>query len=202
MKRILIIGSGGAGKSTLARQLGDIATARSVRTGTFLWTRGARPQKCPKQNGDCYILQRDVIHLDAKYWQPGWVETPKPEWQAIVEKLLQGDTWIIDGNFSGTLDLRLQAADTVIFLDFSRWLCTWRIIKRRWMYAGRTRPDVGADCPEKLDWEFLQWVWMYRDRSRPAVLEKLKQVQGQKQVIILRSPLEVQNFLQSLTELC
>ena len=33
-----------------------IATARSVRTGTFLWTRSARPQKCPKQNGDCYTF--------------------------------------------------------------------------------------------------------------------------------------------------
>jgi hypothetical protein len=30
---------------------------------TFLWTRGARPQKCPRPNrsGGCYIKQRSVI---------------------------------------------------------------------------------------------------------------------------------------------
>lgn len=60
MRKVLIIGSGGAGKSTLARQVGK-------------------------------ILGLDVIHLDAVYWRRGWTEPPKPEWQAIVQDLVQHD---------------------------------------------------------------------------------------------------------------
>src|SRR6266436_5243884 len=99
MKRVLIIGSGGAGKSTFARRLNN-------------------------------ILNLGLIHLDTLYWNPGWVETPKPEWRAIVEGLLGKDSWIIDGNYSGTLDIRIAACDTIIFLDIGRATCAWRILKR------------------------------------------------------------------------
>ena len=61
MQRIVIIGSGGAGKSTLAQQL------------------GAR-------------LDLPVIHLDALYWQPGWVETPRDALEVVVQEALQGPT--------------------------------------------------------------------------------------------------------------
>src|SRR5690349_3028678 len=88
MKKILVIGSGGAGKSTFAKQLSA-------------------------------ILHLEVLHLDALYWQAGWVETPKPEWKQRVTELLAGDAWIMDGNYSGTLDIRMQACDTVIFLDLA-----------------------------------------------------------------------------------
>jgi adenylate kinase family enzyme len=168
MKRILIIGSGGAGKSTLAKQLGD-------------------------------RLQIDVVHLDALYWKPGWVETPKLEWQERVESLIQQEAWIIDGNYSSTIDVRLPASDTVIFLDFPRWLCLWRVIKRWWIYRTKTRPDMGSGCPEKLDWQFIQWVWNYSKRSRPAILAKLERVKHEKTVIVLRSPNCLRQFLQELT---
>ena len=56
VKKIMIIGSGGAGKSTLSRQLQA-------------------------------ILDIEVIHLDALYWHSGWIETPKPQWQSIVQDL-------------------------------------------------------------------------------------------------------------------
>ncbi|MEH2257160.1 AAA family ATPase [Nostoc sp.] len=117
MKKILIIGSGGAGKSTLARELGT-------------------------------ILSLEVIHLDAWYWNPGWVETPKTEWQSIIQDLTLRESWIMDGNYGGTLDVRLSVADTVIFLDFPRILCLSRVIKRRFTYAGQSRPDMALDCPE------------------------------------------------------
>src|SRR5688572_30960534 len=78
MKRILVIGSGGAGKSTFARRLGK-------------------------------ILSIEVIHLDSIYWRPGWIETPKQEWKKRVEHLIAGDSWIMDGNYSGTLQLRFEA---------------------------------------------------------------------------------------------
>lgn len=163
----MIIGSGGAGKSTLARQLGE-------------------------------ILGLPVIHLDAEYWNPGWEPTPKPEWQETVQRLVQQDAWIMDGNYGGTMDLRLPIADTVIFLNLPRWLCLWRVVKRRWQYAGTTRPDMAANCPEQLSWEFLHWVWTYPARRQATILAKLDQLRPEQKVFILRSPAQVRQFVQEL----
>lgn len=79
----------------------------------------------------------------------------------------------MDGNYSGTLDVRLSVADTVIFLDFPRLLCLSRVIKRRLMYAGQSRPDMASDCPERLNWEFLKYIWSYLITRCPEILEKL-----------------------------
>ena len=168
MKKILIIGSGGAGKSTLARELGT-------------------------------ILDLEVIHLDTWYWNPGWVETPKAKWQSIVQDLTLRESWIMDGNYSGTLDVRLSVADTVIFLDFPRILCLARIIKRRFMYTGQSRPDMASDCPERLNWEFLKYIWSYPINRRHGILEKLSQVTLNQQVIILNEPRKVREFLQNIS---
>ena len=61
-----------------------------------------------------------LIHLDAHFWNPGWVPTPREEWRARHAELLSPDEWIIDGVYPGTLEERVAAADTVIFLDVPR----------------------------------------------------------------------------------
>jgi len=136
-----------------------------------------------------------VIHLDQHFWRPGWVEPSKDVWRDQVEELLKGERWIIDGNYGGTIELRLMHCDTVIFLDFPRHLCTYRVIKRAINYRGRTRPDLGEGCPEKVDWDFIKWTWNYPTRSRPRVLERLAKVEGRVRVIMLRSSREVEKFL-------
>lgn len=101
------------------------------------------------------ILDIPVIHLDVHYWQPGWVETPDEVWLERQKTLLNGESWIVDGNFGSTLDMRLGAADTVIFLDFSRFLCTYRVLKRLTMYRKGERPDMAEGCNERFDWDFI-----------------------------------------------
>ena len=164
MRKILVIGSGGSGKSTFAARL------------------GAR-------------LNLEVLHLDKFYWQPGWVEPPKAEWSKTVEDLIKRDGWIMDGNYSGTLGVRLAAADTVIWLDMPRVLCLWRILKRRAKYRNIVRPDMGAGCPEQFSLEFARWVWNYPRRSRPKVLALLKEHGAGKKIVRLRSHSEVEKFL-------
>ena len=167
MKRISIVGSGGAGKSTFAHQLAD-------------------------------ILHLPVIHLDALYWQPGWVATPQDEWSEKQQQFVQQESWIIDGNYTSTLDVRFTIADTIIFLDFPRLLCLYRAIKRRIQFAVKTRPDMAEGCPERIDHEFLLWIWNYPTNGRMRVLKKIEQHRGGKQIVILRSPRQVQQFLHSL----
>jgi adenylate kinase family enzyme len=165
MRRVLIIGSGGAGKSTFASQLGE-------RTGL------------------------PVVHLDALFWRAGWRETPREEWAARVEELIAADAWIMDGNYGGTMERRLAACDTVVFLDFPRALCLWRVIKRRAKFRGRSRPDVAEGCEERLTLEFVRWVWGYPRKRRPGVLKRLGELRGGQKVFVLRSPREAQRFLE------
>ena len=165
MHRILVIGSGGSGKTTVAKAL-------AARTGL------------------------PVIHLDQLFWHPGWISTPDDEWDRRVGALVAGDAWIMDGNYGRTLPLRLAAADTVVFLDRSRLVCTWRILKRRLRHIGRGRPDVAPGCPEQLSWEFMWWVWTYRTRRRPGILRSLETVRHQKQVVILKNERNVRHFLE------
>lgn len=167
MQRILVIGSGGSGKSSLARELGQ-------------------------------ILGLTVIHLDAYHWQPGWVEPPKPEWNARVAELVKGESWIIDGNYSGSLPVRLAACDTVLFLDLPRSLCVLRVTKRRLMQRWRGRPDMAPDCPEKLDLKFLGWIWDYPKRTRPKVLALIDDQGKDKTLIHLRRRRDVAMFLERL----
>lgn len=169
MRRILVIGSGGSGKTTLARRL------------------GAR-------------LGLEVVHLDALYWQAGWVEPPPEVWRERVTELALRGSWVMDGNYSGTLEQRLAACDTVVFLDLPRTLCLWRVLKRSFTYRGRSRPDMAAGCPEQLTLDFLLWVWRYPARSRPKVLRLLAAYAEGRRVVCLRSRAEVEEFLARLSK--
>ena len=59
-----------------------------------------------------------LIHLDQQYWLPGWVEPDEAAWQVRLREIIAGDRWIIDGNYGGSMTLRLTRADTVIYLDY------------------------------------------------------------------------------------
>jgi adenylate kinase family enzyme len=147
------------------------------------------------------LLDIEVKHLDRLYWQAGWTEPSKEEWLHKVKALTSEDSWVMDGNFGGTLEVRMQRCDTIVFLDLPRPLCLWRIAKRRLLYHNRSRPDMAEGCPEKLDWEFVKWVWSYSQRSRPKVVKLLREHSETKRIVWLRSRADVHNFLGSLKKL-
>lgn len=124
--------------------------------------------------------------------------TPDPEWDRLIADLTAGERWIMDGNYGRTLPGRLAAADTVIFLDMPRVVCTWRIIKRQLRYPGRVRPDAAPGCPERLTWEFVSWVWTYRSRRRPGILARLDAVRTNKRIVVLTNQREVNRYLSEL----
>lgn len=144
-------------------------------------------------------LKLPLYHLDAYYWKPGWTATPNEEWDIFLRELVEKDKWILDGNYSRTLNIRMQRADTVILLDYSRWLTVYRVIKRRIMYHGRTRPDMSKDCPESLDLPFLKWVWTFRKTRLPDILQQLAK-HPEKNIVILKSPKAAKHFLQRIKE--
>ena len=139
-----------------------------------------------------------VIHLDAEFWQPGWVEPVAAEWEKRAAELTQRPSWVMDGNYSGTFPQRMAAADTIIFLDFPTLTCLWRVTRRRLRYRNRTRPDVAPGCPEQLRFTFIKWIWDYRRRSRPKVVRALRSLAREKTVITLRGQGQVNDYLASL----
>ena len=138
-----------------------------------------------------------VIHLDAHFWHAGWVETPKAEWPAKVAALVQGDRWVMDGNYASTLAERLAACDTVVFLDRHRLVCLYRVLVRCLKFLGRTRPDMPENCPEKVDWEFLCWIWNYARDVKPVTLGLAREQAGARPVAILRSNREIAEFVRN-----
>ena len=143
MKRVLVIGSCGAGKSRFSKELHKI-------TGLPL------------------------IHLDVEFWNPGWVKPEKQDWVSNVGDLIERASWIIDGNYGGTMELRLSRADTVFWLDLSRTICVYRVLKRSLNVNGRRRSDLAEGCEEKLDFEFVKFVWDFPKKHRYKIVNALK----------------------------
>ena len=143
-------------------------------------------------------LGLEVTHLDSVFWKPGWVRISATEQETVVSKILGRSKWIIDGDHLRTQPARFRAADTIIFLDFPRWLCLWRTVTRFFVYRGRSRTGMAADCPERLNWALLRWVWRYSLDNRRQVLENIGRYGGYCQVVTLRSPKEVRQFLGTL----
>ena len=141
------------------------------------------------------ILSIEVHHLDAIFWKPGWISTPKNEQKDVQEELISHTSWIIDGNYGGTIDIRLQAADTIIFFDLSRWICIIRVLKRRFQYRNKKRTDMAEGCEERVSLEFMKWVWEYPEKQKPKILEKLRSLSNEKKIIILKSPKDVRDFV-------
>jgi len=169
MQRVLIIGAGGSGKTTVARRLAE-------RTGLPL------------------------IHLDSLYWRAGWQPTPAEEWRATVEQLVARQRWIVDGNYGGTLDLRLRACDTVVFLDLPRLVCLWRVLARQLRHVGAVRPELPAGCRERLSWEFLVWIWTYPARRRGDILQRLAALDKRQRVAILQSDAAIDEFINAIPQ--
>jgi adenylate kinase family enzyme len=166
MHRVLVVGSGGAGKSTFAARL---AAERGL----------------------------PLIHLDSRYWRAGWVPTPDKQWKERVNELVRGAEWVMDGNYGGTLDARIAACDTIIFLDLPRLVCIWRVIRRWWRHRGRSRPDMTPGCDEQLTLEFLRWIWSYPHSRRPDILRRIAALRPDQQGIMLRSVDDVEAFFRA-----
>jgi adenylate kinase family enzyme len=141
------------------------------------------------------LLDLPVIHLDAEYFQPGWVEPDHSAWRARVAELVAAPRWIIDGSHIGTLPARLPHADTVIILDLPTWICVWRVLLRIARGYGRVRPDSAPGCPERFDLEFLAFTAAFRRRQRQRIVSELSVFSGR--IITLESRREISAFLLS-----
>lgn len=142
-----------------------------------------------------------LVHLDREFWLPNWTEPTKEGWRARVATLVSAPAWVMDGNYGGTLDQRLAAADTVVWLDYGRIGCIARTIQRTLRYLGGTRPDMGPGCKERFDLAFLRYIWSFPGRHRPHILAALDRRPAGCALVRLTGPGAARRFLAGLNDL-
>jgi adenylate kinase family enzyme len=114
-----------------------------------------------------------VVHLDALFWKPGWVESERDAFRAAVTEALAPEAWISDGNFTSVADIRFALADTIVWLDQPTALCLWRAFWRAITQFGRARADLAPGCPEKIDPEFYRYILTWNRDARPRLQEAI-----------------------------
>jgi len=144
------------------------------------------------------ILKLPLIHLDAHYHKPNWQEPDKNEWQKTVFSLVQKPSWIMDGNFSDSFDIRIPRADTIVYLDYSSIRCCLRVLKRNVTYYGGTRSDIAEGCKESFDLSFLKFVLNFNRRNRSNIYNRLEKLKKNKNIIVLKNDSQVKSFLSQL----
>ena len=142
----------------------------------------------------------ELIHLDQYYHKPNWEEPKKVEWEKRVNNLVQKPSWIMDGNYSETMDIRIKNADTIIYLDYPILKCFWRVIKRVFKYNGIQRSDMANGCKEEFDLEFLYFVLMFNNKFRKEIIQKLNLVKDEKKILIFRTDKQADKFLAQISE--
>lgn len=142
-----------------------------------------------------------LVHLDKLYWCGQWEHVSREEFDAALENELAQPAWIIDGNFHRTLPRRLECCDTVFFFDLPTLVCLWGVIKRIFTHYGKTRADMGGNCPEYFDRNKISLyraALAFNKTRRREYLSTLENTQGV-QVIIFRSRREARKYLDALS---
>jgi adenylate kinase family enzyme len=141
MRRALVLGSSGSGKSTFARRLSRITGIPLVSIDAIYWQPGWRPSD-PKS------FETSMTQIAN---QPSWI--------------IDGNYLA-----SGSGEIRGARADTIFWFDLPRWVCMSGVLLRIARGHGRVRPEMAEGCPERFDPEFIRYVWTFRARRRSELL--------------------------------
>lgn len=168
MKKILVLGPSGSGKSTFTKMLNE-------------------------------KLNIPVLHLDNIYWEKNWVKRDDYLFIQDLKKFMQQETYIIDGNHNmQNLQMRINNADTIFFLNFNRLNCFYGALKRYIKYKNMTRESMADGCNEKLDFQFAKWIlWDYPKQKRKVILPLIKK-EFKGDFYIFNKRRKLNNFLQEL----
>lgn len=146
------------------------------------------------------VLGVKVFHLDTLFWQPGWTEPDPNEFERAVRRIIEGNAWIIEGNYSRALDRRLEASDTIIYLSSSRWRCAFNFLRRCWFE--RSRPDLPAGCREPVFNRgmiaHLRIILQYPKVKGPLHLKTVRTYRGMKFVYELDGRRQTDMFIEDV----
>ena len=135
-----------------------------------------------------------LFHLDMLYWNADKTTVEKSVFLERLSVVIEKDEWIIDGNYASTMELRLAACDTVIFLDYPLDICLNGIKERR----SKPRSDMPWIETED-DAEFIEFIKNFKEQQRPKIL-KLLDTYSNKNILIFTNREEADAFLTGDTQ--
>lgn len=162
MKKIIVIGSPGAGKSVFSKKLRDITNIQ-------------------------------LYHLDMLYHKKDGTHISKEELEEKLIEIFKKDSWIIDGNYQRTIEMRLKECDTVFLLDFPTEVCIEGAKSR----VGKKREDLPW-IEEKLDENFKQVISNFSKEKLPRIYELLDKYKDEIDINIFKSRDEADNYIQKI----
>ena len=127
-------------------------------------------------------LDLPVIHLDTLWSSPRGESVTVQEFDQKLDAILESPAWILDGNFSRTMPMRLQSCDTIIYLDHSRRACLWGMLRQ------------ALEGSKQINWRRLSWAYRTHESSRTQNSTWIAQARHA-QVIVLKSRKEANAFL-------
>jgi adenylate kinase family enzyme len=107
-------------------------------------------------------------HLDKYYFVENWVERDRQEFLDIQQSIVDTDSWIIDGNSIKSLEMRYAKADLVLYVNFPRWICLYRILKRI-LFPNTKINDRAEGCRDSLSWKLLEYTWTFDQRVEKSI---------------------------------
>jgi len=135
-----------------------------------------------------------VTHYDELAWRKNWKEEEQKIVEQKLKKIITQDEWIIEGFIHPAAKIKLQLADTIIYLDYPGWLAAWGGLARWWKHRGKTRPEMAEGCVEKFDWKYLKVMW--RRGERPEIEEAITGFENK--IILLKTRKETEKFVANL----
>ncbi len=162
MKRVIVIGCSGSGKSYFSKKLGEV-------TGLPL------------------------IHLDLIWHKADRTTVTKEEFDTRLSEIMEGERWILDGNFSRTMEARMKMCDTVFLFDLPLDACIAGVEGR----IGKPRDDMPW-VETEFDPEFKSWIESFRETRLPRMYELLEKYKDRVNVIIFKSRLDAEKYLEGL----
>jgi adenylate kinase family enzyme len=133
------------------------------------------------------------IHLDAIYYDQHWNPLDKDKFAALQRDLVSRPRWVIDGNYASSMPIRLQAADTVIFLDLPARTCLWGIAQRRMRHGSGQHGTIGVY--DRITWNFVRYILGYRRTLTPRVHALVAEHGADTELVVLRSRRAARHYL-------
>jgi len=137
------------------------------------------------------------VHLDTLYYDKDWKPLLKDQFAALQHDLVAQPRWVIDGNYASSLPIRLQAADTVIFLDLPARSCLAGIAQRRLRHGGGQHDAIGVY--DRITPNFVRYIIGYRRQMAPRVRRLIAEHAGDAELIVLRSRRAARRYLADVT---
>ena len=131
-----------------------------------------------------------LYYLDRLWHKPDGTNISCEEFDEKLQEIMGRESWIIDGNYQRTMDLRLKKCDMVFFLDLAPEVCLEGARAR----IGREREDLPW-MESELDEEFKQQILSFGEKQLPKIYELLEKYREEKTIVIFRSREEADEYI-------